>query len=191
MKHIKRFYESIDSNRILSIKVTTTNAENINPEKLPDCDWIDSESWVRECLSDLLKDSDNRSIIKEGDILCIGTGMYDFSLVEINSIEPLDFKMDRSRLFPLVREKYKKPSNVFSNPDIKFTFNNKYNYLKLFAEKYPDLYKKLNTRYNAIERGGNMVDFKGDWVVYTEWDFEDESGSEYKLCKIDDLSKDV
>jgi hypothetical protein len=59
---------------------------------------------------------------------------------------------------------------VFLKPNIEFTFDNKYNLLKLFSEKYPELYKKLNNRYNSIEYGGNMVDFTDEFVKYSEWD---------------------
>ncbi len=186
MKHLKSFNESLMDDNILSVKVKCTNTENINPTKLEDLDWIDAEFWIKECLENLFE-SDKSSIIKDGDILLIGTDKYDWSLVKINSINDLDFEINRKKYLPLVKSKYGDFSQILKNPDIEFTFNNKYNFLKLFSEKYPDLYKKLSNRYNAVEYGGNMVDFRGEWVIYSEWDFDDRSGSEYKLCKIEDL----
>jgi hypothetical protein len=211
MKYLKKFSESFDPmgswnpnhisninkeeivtkkdevDNILSIKVKCTNTENINPTKLPDLEWLNSEFWIRECLEQLIQKDKS---IKDGDILCIGANIYDKSIVKIQSIIPLKFDLDSKKYFNQVKTKFNNNMReVFLKPNIEFTFDNKYNLLKLFSEKYPELYKKLNNRYNSIEYGGNMVDFTDEFVKYSEWNFDDESGTEKKVCRIEDLIK--
>jgi hypothetical protein len=172
---------------VISIKVNCTNTQNINPYRLPDLKWINSEFWIKECLESL--PVSDRDIIKQGDILCIGVDNFNWSVVEVNSIDPLVIKMGGKEHIEIAQKKFGNRDRIFANPDIEFTFNNKHNYLKLFSKKYPNLYKKLDSRDDAIEIGGNMVDFVGDLVKYTQWDKSTETGTEKPICRIEDLAK--
>jgi hypothetical protein len=69
---------------------------------------------------------------------------------------------------------------VFLKPNIEFTFDNKYIFWNYFPRSILSFYKKLNNRYNSIEYGGIWLTSR--WIVkYSEWDFDDESGTEKSL----------
>lgn len=185
MKHLKNFNESLNDKKIVVIKATPTNISELNPSKMPKVSWVESKFFIKDCLEQLIENKEYKDIISNADYILIGPDQYDCSLIKIDAD---DFEILSIRKnIDLIKSYFGQLNNVFDDIDILFKYKNKYDVTKLFSEKYPDLYNKLANRYNAVERGGNMVDFDGEYVVYSFWDHDDESGTTKKICKIEDL----
>ena len=178
IKNFKTFNESIGEN-IVTIKAIPTNISKL--DKMPEVFWVGSKFFIKDCLEQLVENEEYKEIVSNADYILIGPDPYDCSLIKLNSIDILDFEVLS------VTYTYGQLNKAFDKSDIIFEYKNKYDITKLFSEKYPDLYKKLANRYNAIERGGNMVDFNDEYVVYSFWDYDDESGTTEKICKIEEL----
>jgi hypothetical protein len=102
----------------------------------------------------------------------------------------LKFDLDSKNISIKLKTKFNNNMREVLKPNIEFTFDNKYNLLKLFSEKYPELYKKnLIIDIILLNMVVIMVDFTDEFVKYSEWDFDDESGTEKKVCRIEDLIK--
>ena len=165
------------------IRVIPTNIGIGNDDKLPNLNWISDKSFLKECLEELSKNDTIREEILNSEKIVIGN---EFPyVIKINSLENLDFEFISDKSF--LRKKFRTPRSVMDSADYKFKFNNKYNILKLFKEKYPDHYNNLDNRYDSIERGGNMVDFNHGKVILSIFDYKTRSGYETTLCKITDL----
>lgn len=188
IKNFKTFNESISGENIVTIKAIPTNISELNPSKMPEVIWVGSKFFIKDCLEQLVENEEYKEIVSNADYILIGPDPYDCSLIKLNSIDILDFEVLSIRKnIELIKSYFGQLNKAFDKSDIIFEYKNKYDITKLFSEKYPDLYKKLANRYNAIERGGNMVDFDDEYVVYSFWDHDDESGTTKKICKIEEL----
>ena len=170
---------------IVIIKVIPTNITVGNDDKLPNLTWVDDESFFRECLEELSKDKELRKEILNSEKIIIGNN-YPY-IIKVNFLENLDFEFVNDTAF--LRKKFRTPRHVMDSADYKFKFKNKHNILKLFKEKYPDYYNNLDSVYNSIEYGGNMVDFNNGEVILTIFDRQLRRGHDITLCKITDLYK--
>lgn len=165
------------------IKVIPKNIGIGDDDKLPNLNWISGKSFLKECLEELSKNDTIKEEILNSEKIVIGN-KFPY-VIKINSLEDLDFDFINDKSF--LRKKFRTPISVMDSADYKFKFNNKYNILKLFKEKYPEHYNNLDNRYNSIEHGGNMVDFDNGKVILSIFDHKTRSGYEETLCKITDL----
>ena len=164
------------------IKITPTNLK-VKDETLPDLTWIDDYSFLEECLKELSKDEQIKKEILNSEKIVLGNNFP--YVVKVKSLENLEFDIIEDKTF--LRENFKTPSSVMNSADYRFKFHNKHNIAMLFKEKYPEHYNNLDNRYNAIERGGNMVDFSNGKVKLHIFNHRKRSGYVETLCKIKDL----
>ena len=176
---------------VLIVKAVPRNLTKV--DKIEDVMWFDSKIFIKDCLSSIVKDSDSdKNILAESEYIIIGSDKDEFSYIKNLNVETFDFEFCGNSDYKKLSSKFKSRSVIYDKVDIEYKFNNKYDVVGMFLEKYKDIYKSLHNRYDAIERGGNMIDFRGNNIIFSEWDFHDDSGSEGVLTTIDELiSSDV
>jgi hypothetical protein len=69
----------------------------------------------------------------------------------------------------------------FLKPNIEFTFDNKYNLLKLFSRSILSLYKNLIIDIILLNMVVIWLTLNDLNLLNSEWDFDDESGTEKKV----------
>lgn len=179
-------FKDLNGEKLLLIEATPTKISNL--ENMPNLSWY--KIFIELALKEALKDNKIRELILESDYVIIGQKGYisNWDLIKVTSINPLVYTQIPDCTF--LRDIFSSPSKVLETPHIKIKFDNKYDIEKLFSEKYPEHYKDLDNRYEAIERGGNMVDFTSSGnVVYSFFDHKERSGYTKTICSIADLIK--
>jgi len=187
-ENFKNFENYLDFNgkKLLLIKSTPQNISQL--KNMSEQEWFSTNAFVRENLTELLKNDDYKELISGADLIVIGT-TYGWSFIEMVSVEPLKFTFVKNSEYKNLGKIFKSRYDILKKPHITFDFDNKFDITKLFAEKYPDIFNDLDDPYEAVERGGNMVEFRGNKVIYSFWDHKDRSGHEEEICKISDLIK--